>query len=151
MTQHTKADAAASQQPINSASSPSLAMPAGQVGWGAPMPPPHNSSINVRRFLEGSMKDQARTTDTDAEEPQGPAMPEAAGMASQPLVVGLMEASQLLGMGRTTAYRLAKTGMFPCPVLRFGGRYAVPLHGLRALLGYVDRQDSESLGHDPEG
>ncbi|MGW6505740.1 DNA-binding protein [Nonomuraea angiospora] len=52
----------------------------------------------------------------------------------RPEVVGLLAAGRLLGMGRTKAYRLAKTGAFPCRVLRIGGRYAVPVRGLRALL-----------------
>ncbi|HEX4817971.1 MAG TPA: helix-turn-helix domain-containing protein [Nonomuraea sp.] len=61
------------------------------------------------------------------------------------LVIGLVEAGRLLGMGRTTAYRLARTGRFPCPILRIGGRYAVPVRGLRALLGY---RDEERRTHD---
>ncbi|MFG1710849.1 helix-turn-helix transcriptional regulator [Nonomuraea sp. M3C6] len=72
-------------------------------------------------------------------------------MASQPLVVGLIEAGRMLGMGRTRAYRLAKTGQFPCPVLRIGGRYAVPLRGLRALLGSADQDDGDLPDHGSEG
>ncbi|GAA4102244.1 helix-turn-helix transcriptional regulator [Nonomuraea soli] len=49
-------------------------------------------------------------------------------------VVSLLAAGRLLGMGRTKAYRLAASGEFPCRVLRIGGRYAVPVRGLRALL-----------------
>ncbi|MEV4391234.1 helix-turn-helix domain-containing protein [Nonomuraea sp. NPDC049607] len=52
----------------------------------------------------------------------------------RPEVVSLLTAGRLLGMGRTKAYRLAKAGEFPCRVLRIGGRYAVPVRGLRALL-----------------
>ncbi|MEV4471243.1 helix-turn-helix domain-containing protein [Nonomuraea sp. NPDC049504] len=58
-------------------------------------------------------------------------------------MISLLAAARLLGIGRTTAYRLAKSGMFPCPVLRIGGRYAVPRRGLRALLGYADQHDGE--------
>ncbi|GAA1772573.1 hypothetical protein [Nonomuraea bangladeshensis] len=49
-------------------------------------------------------------------------------------VVSLLTAGRLLGIGRTKAYRLAKVGEFPCRVLRIGGRYAVPVRGLQALL-----------------
>ncbi|MGW2157512.1 helix-turn-helix transcriptional regulator [Nonomuraea sp. NPDC001699] len=58
----------------------------------------------------------------------------AAGAAERLEVVSLLAAGRLLGMGRTKAYRLAKAGEFPCRVLRIGGRYAVPVRGLRALL-----------------
>lgn len=72
-------------------------------------------------------------------------------MASGPLVVGLIEAGRMLGMGRTTAYRLARTGRFPCPVLRIGGRYAVPLPGLRALLGSPGQDDGDLPGPGSDG
>jgi hypothetical protein len=56
----------------------------------------------------------------------------------QPEVISLLAAGRLLGMGRTKAYRLARAGRFPCRVLRIGGRYAVPVRGLRALLDHTD-------------
>ncbi|MEU4574639.1 DNA-binding protein [Nonomuraea sp. NPDC023979] len=55
----------------------------------------------------------------------------------EPEVISLITAGRLLGMGRTKAYRLAKLGQFPCRVLRIGGRYAVPVRGLRALLDHT--------------
>ncbi|WP_225878710.1 helix-turn-helix transcriptional regulator [Spongiactinospora rosea] len=61
--------------------------------------------------------------------------------AEYPAVIGVVAAGKLLGMGRTKAYRLAKTGRFPCPVLRIGSRYAVPVRGVRALLGYRDTHE----------
>ncbi|KAB8192567.1 helix-turn-helix domain-containing protein [Nonomuraea phyllanthi] len=68
----------------------------------------------------------------------------------EPEVVGLLTAGRLLGMGRTKAYRLAKTGAFPCRVLRIGGRYAVPVRGLRALLDHSS-PDSGSRPASEEG
>ncbi|NRQ34839.1 helix-turn-helix domain-containing protein [Nonomuraea sp. NN258] len=62
--------------------------------------------------------------------------------------MGVVAAGRLLGMGRTKAYRLARTGQFPCRVLRIGGRYAVPIHEVRALLGY---RDGERRGHETKG
>ncbi|MCF6468889.1 helix-turn-helix domain-containing protein [Nonomuraea sp. MG754425] len=58
-----------------------------------------------------------------------------------PEVISLLAAGRLLGLSRTTAYRLARAGEFPCRVLRIGGRYAVPVRGLRALLDHTNHQD----------
>ncbi|MER6007967.1 helix-turn-helix domain-containing protein [Nonomuraea angiospora] len=63
---------------------------------------------------------------------------EASAVSKPPLVIGVVEAGRMLGMGRTKAYRLARAGQFPCPILRIGGRYTVPLRGVHALLGYGD-------------
>ncbi|GAA3615900.1 hypothetical protein GCM10022419_121470 [Nonomuraea rosea] len=71
------------------------------------------------------------------------AVMEGEAAAGQPMVVGLVGAGRLLGMGRTKAYRMAKTGQFPCPVLRIGGRYVVPLRGIQVLLGYHDRDERQ--------
>jgi hypothetical protein len=46
----------------------------------------------------------------------------------------------VLGIGRTTAYALARAGAFPVPVLRVGRRYIVAVGGLLAALG-ADGQD----------
>ncbi|MEV6036829.1 helix-turn-helix domain-containing protein [Nonomuraea sp. NPDC052116] len=68
-----------------------------------------------------------------------------------PEVISLLAAGRLLGMGRTKAYRLAKAGEFPCRVLRIGGRYAVPVRGLRALLDHTNEGGSESRPACEEG
>lgn len=52
-----------------------------------------------------------------------------------PAVVDLVTAGQALGLGRTKAYQLARTGQFPCPVIRAGKTYLVPMAGLLAVLG----------------
>ncbi|GAB3645121.1 helix-turn-helix domain-containing protein [Glycomyces tarimensis] len=44
-------------------------------------------------------------------------------------------AAQVLGIGRTVAYRLAKEGRFPVEVLRIGHSYRVPVLRLLELLG----------------
>ncbi|WP_199037067.1 helix-turn-helix domain-containing protein [Glycomyces salinus] len=44
-------------------------------------------------------------------------------------------AAQILGIGRTVAYRLAKDGEFPVQVLRIGHSYRVPVPRLLELLG----------------
>lgn len=68
-----------------------------------------------------------------------------------PEVVSLLAAGRLLGMGRTKAYRLAKAGEFPCRVLRIGGRYAVPVRGLRALLDHTNSGGTDSCPAGEEG
>ena len=40
----------------------------------------------------------------------------------------------MLGIGRTTAYELVRTGRWPTPVLRLGSRIRVPTAALRELL-----------------
>ncbi|MFK4043169.1 helix-turn-helix transcriptional regulator [Nonomuraea wenchangensis] len=69
----------------------------------------------------------------------------------QPEVVSLLAAGRLLGIGRTKAYRLAKAGEFPCRVLRIGGRYAVPVRGLRALLDPITPGGNNSRPSGREG
>ncbi|GAA1771844.1 helix-turn-helix domain-containing protein [Nonomuraea bangladeshensis] len=80
-----------------------------------------------------------------------PNQPLPAEAMERPEVVSLLRAGRLLGMGRTKAYRLAKAGEFPCRVLRIGGRYAVPVRGLRALLDppaeQVDHTGPDSSSH----
>ncbi len=44
-------------------------------------------------------------------------------------------AASVLGIGRTTAYALARAQNFPVPVLRVGKRYVVSVEGLLAVLG----------------
>jgi hypothetical protein len=44
-------------------------------------------------------------------------------------------AGAILGIGRSKAYELAKSGEFPVNVLRIGRRYLVPTSALLALLG----------------
>ncbi|MDN3356850.1 DNA-binding protein [Actinomadura sp. DC4] len=52
-----------------------------------------------------------------------------------PPVIDLATAGRALGIGRTKAYELARTGEFPCNVLRLGNSYRVPTAFLRDLLG----------------
>ena len=56
-------------------------------------------------------------------------------IAGLPAVTDLVTAGRALGLGRTKAYDLARTGQFPCPVIRAGKAWLVPTAGLLALLG----------------
>lgn len=51
-----------------------------------------------------------------------------------PVVVDLLTAASVLGIGRTSAYELVRTGRWPTPVLRLGSRIRVPTAALRELL-----------------
>lgn len=46
----------------------------------------------------------------------------------------LETAGSVLGMGRTTAYALARRGEFPVPLLRLANRYVVPVAPLLEYL-----------------
>jgi len=41
------------------------------------------------------------------------------------VVVGIVTAGEILGIGRSNSYTLARRGAFPVPVLKIGGRYRV--------------------------
>lgn len=61
-------------------------------------------------------------------------------VAALPVTIDLLTAARALGVSRTTAYAMARTGTFPCPVIRVGGAYRVPTAGLLRLLGLVPTQ-----------
>lgn len=53
-----------------------------------------------------------------------------------PVSVPLAVAARPFGLGRNTAYDLAKTGKFPCPVIRVGERYRVNRAALYEALAF---------------
>lgn len=59
--------------------------------------------------------------------------------ALQACPLGLTEAAQLLGIGRTSAYQMAAAGTFPVPVLRLGRSIRIPTVPLLELLGLSNR------------
>ena len=57
-------------------------------------------------------------------------------VAALPAVIPLWPtAGEILGIGRSLAYDLARRGEFPVPVLRVGTQFRVPTAALRELLG----------------
>ena len=54
--------------------------------------------------------------------------------APLPVVLDLVRAAALLGLGRTTAYRLVHDGQWPTPVLRLGRQIRNPTQPLLDLL-----------------
>lgn len=52
-----------------------------------------------------------------------------------PPVVSLATAAEVLGLGRSAAYELVRTGQWPTPILRLGRLIKVPTAPLIALVG----------------
>jgi hypothetical protein len=50
------------------------------------------------------------------------------------LTTDVATAGDILGIGRTKSYELAKKGEFPVTILRVGRRYLVPTNALLAVL-----------------
>ena len=69
-----------------------------------------------------------------------------AELLALPVVVDVSTAARALGLGRSTAYELARRDEFPCPVLRVGSSYRVPTAGLLRVLGIEPPREH---GHAP--
>lgn len=61
-----------------------------------------------------------------------------AELLALPATVDLVTAAKALGIGRTSAYQLARSGDLPVKVLRLGARYRVPSAALLEVLGIAD-------------
>jgi predicted DNA-binding transcriptional regulator AlpA len=55
-------------------------------------------------------------------------------LSQLPVVIDLLTAAAVLGIGRTAAYEMVRSGCWPTPVLRLGNRIRVPTAALRELL-----------------
>ena len=62
------------------------------------------------------------------------------------MTTDLQTAAAILGIGRTLAFDLAKTGHFPVRLLRLGRRVLVPVADLLTYLGDPPAPDPESPG-----
>jgi hypothetical protein len=51
----------------------------------------------------------------------------------------IVTAGAVLGIGRTTAYQLAREGQFPVPVTQVGRRYIVGVPNLLRAIGATDK------------
>jgi predicted DNA-binding transcriptional regulator AlpA len=69
-----------------------------------------------------------------------------ADLDSLPPAIDLVTAARVLGIGRTTAYQLARRGQFPCRVIRVGGLYRVATPDLIRLLTDAGRDTPEAAG-----
>ncbi|MFV2217072.1 helix-turn-helix domain-containing protein [Actinomadura sp. LOL_016] len=72
----------------------------------------------------------------------------AAEIRSLPATIDLVTAGRIFGIGRTTAYHLARTGEFPCRVLRIGRTYRVSTAAVLAALG-LSADDGAGLSGEP--
>lgn len=61
-----------------------------------------------------------------------------------PPTVDLRTANKILAIGRSTGYHLAKSGEYPCKVLRLGNAYRVVTADLQRILAL------EGVGEAPE-
>ena len=77
--------------------------------------------------VEGGADRQQRPTDNTARCAFDP-------LEGLPPVIDLMHAAFLLGVGRTTAYKLVRRGEWPTPLIRVGRSIKVPSAPLRELL-----------------
>lgn len=60
-----------------------------------------------------------------------------------PAAIGLETAARAFGLGRTTAYALAKSGEFPCQVIRAGKAYRAITADLHRVL-HISPENSEA-------
>ncbi len=65
-----------------------------------------------------------------------------------PPTVGLLTAARMLGVGRTAAYELVRTGKWPTPVLRLGRAIRIPTAPLLVAL-CVQQRPSSGTGTIP--
>ncbi|TYB41010.1 helix-turn-helix domain-containing protein [Actinomadura chibensis] len=71
----------------------------------------------------------------------------AAEIRSLPATIDLVTAGRVFGVGRTKAYQLARTGEFPCRVLRVGQSYRVSTADLLAVLGLTPHPSGQTSAH----
>jgi hypothetical protein len=65
-----------------------------------------------------------------------------------PVSVDLVTAGRAFGIGRTVAFELARTGQFPCRVLRVGVKYRVPRSAIFEALGVDETALADSREPD---
>ena len=66
-----------------------------------------------------------------------------------PATTDIETAGRAFGLGRTTAYALAKTGEFPCKVIRAGHAYRVITADLLRVLGVTPDNGDGAGWSDP--
>ena len=67
-------------------------------------------------------------------------------VSSLPVVLDPVTAGRMLGLGRTTTYRLLRQGSFPVPVHRTGRSWRIPSAGILAHLGLSTPSTSGGCG-----
>lgn len=64
-----------------------------------------------------------------------------------PAVIDIETAAKAFGLGRTTAYALAKVGNFPCEVIKAGRSYRVITADLLRVLHIAPRDDGAGFAN----
>lgn len=59
---------------------------------------------------------------------------QADGRSSEPVLLTVIEAAGVLGIGRTTAYALIREGAWPTPVVRLGKLIKIPASPLHRFV-----------------
>jgi hypothetical protein len=54
------------------------------------------------------------------------------------MTCGVETAAEIIGIGRTVAYRMARENEWPTPIRKIGGRYLITVQG---LLDYLDETE----------
>lgn len=72
-----------------------------------------------------------------------------AELLALPVTVDIPTAARALGLGRSTAYELARRGELPCRVLHIGSSYRVPTADLLRVLGVEPPTVREVPGVQP--
>ncbi len=67
-----------------------------------------------------------------------------AELLALPVVVDVPTAARALGLGRSTAYELARRNEFPCRVIRSGSSYRISTADLLRVLGIEPTDERES-------
>jgi len=73
-----------------------------------------------------------------------------AELLALPVTVDVPTAARALGLGRSTAYELARRDEFPCRVLHVGSSYRIPTADLMRVLCIEPPTPEEALG-EPQG
>ncbi len=81
------------------------------------------------------MSARRQATATERAGDQCPAGMTRSELLALPVAVDLTTAARALGLGRSTAYELARRREFPCRVLHVGSTYRVPTAELFRVLG----------------
>lgn len=69
-----------------------------------------------------------------------------AELEALPVAVDLETAGRAFGIGRTKAHELARSGAFPCRVLRAGAKYRVPRTAILEALGFASASNATTTG-----
>ncbi|MBL7257234.1 helix-turn-helix domain-containing protein [Paractinoplanes lichenicola] len=92
-------------------------------------------SANPPSQLGVILTDRRRTRTPAGSEPLTDSPSDIEDLEALGVTTDVVTAGRFLGISRNTAYRLARRGEFPLPLIRVGAQYRVPTAALIAALG----------------